>query len=209
MRKVAVIGKCSSSRHHAPMSAPGWEIWCLAWDPTPVVHRLFEVHRNWRDFQGVGTENAAMHRRWLMGQVVPVYMRQVEEDIPTSVRYPLEDVHEMVGNATGKDFAYLESSIAFMFALAMLEYKQGKCHDGLKIGIWGVDLDVGTEYSYQRPNMEYLIGLARGMGIKVVLPSVSHLLRAAHDQPYGVWEPPSTIEFNEKLRAERAARQVA
>lgn len=209
MRRIAVIGKCSSSRHHAPMSLPNWEMWCLGWDPTPIVHRLYEVHKNWRAFHGVGSEDAGFHRRWLMGQKVPVYMNEIEPDIPTSVRYPLEEVHEMVGSATGKSFAYLESSIAFMFAHAMLEFKQGLCPDGLKVGIWGVDLAADTEYSYQRPNMEYLIGMAKGMGIKVFIPEVSSLLSPAHDRPYGEWESPELIAYNEAARAKIDEEQKA
>lgn len=186
MRKVAILGKCSSSRHHSPMGMTDWEFWCLGWDPTPVVDRLFEIHANWREFHGEGSEDAGFHHRWLMGQKVPIYMNDIHADIPASARYPIEEVTEMVGK-TAKGFVYLESSIAFMMALAMLEYKQGLCPDGLKIGIWGVDLAVDTEYTYQRPNMEYLIGMARGMGIKVYIPPVSSLLTGAFGQQYGHW----------------------
>lgn len=203
-RKIAIIGKCSSSRHHAPMGMRDWEMWCLAWDPTPVVDRLFEVHRNWRNFHGEGSDDAGFHYRWLLGQKVPVYMMQQEPDIPMSVRYPLEEVRALVGCANGKDYAYLESSIAYMMALALLEYRQGKCPNGLKVGLWGIDLEAGTEYTYQRPNMEFLIGMARGLGVKVFIPPVSSLLSSAHDRPYGEWEPAELIAYNEKARAERA-----
>ena len=50
---------------------------------------------------------------------------------------------------------------AYMLALAIYEGVD-------KVGIWGVDLHCDSEYSYQRPNMEYLIGLARGRGMKVI-----------------------------------------
>lgn len=205
MRKVAIIGKCSSSRHHAPMGMNDWEMWCLAWDPTPVVDRLFEVHGNWRAFHGAGSEDAAAHRRWLMGQKVPVYMNQVEHDIPSSVRYPIEEITALVGKTNGKDFVYLESSIAFMFALALLEFKQGKCPSGLKVGIWGVDLAVGTEYTYQRPNLEYLIGLARGLGVKVFIPPVSSLCTAAYGKPYGEWTTDDRIAVDPVYAAAHAA----
>lgn len=200
MRKIAIIGKCSSTRHHSPMGMTDWEMWCLGWDPTPVVDRLFEIHANWRNFHGEGSDDAGFHYRWLMFQKVPVYMTEAHDDIPTSVRYPLDEVAEMVGR-TAKGHPYLESSIAFMMALAMLEFKQGKCPDGLRIGIWGVDLQVGTEYSYQRPNMEYLIGMARGMGIKVYIPAVSSLLTGAFGELYGNW----TDEQRKALEAAKAA----
>lgn len=180
------------------MGMVDWEMWCLAWDPTPVVNRLFEIHANWRDFHGEGSEDAGFHHRWLMGQKVPVYMNEVHDDIPTSVRYPLEDVTALIGK-TAKGNPYLESSIAYMMALAMLEYTQTK--EPMKIGIWGVDLTAGTEYSYQRPNMEYLIGMARGMGIKVIIPAVSALLSSELGKLYGHW----TDQERKAIEAERAA----
>lgn len=178
------------------MGAAGWEIWCLAWDPTPIVHRLYEIHNNWREFHGKGSEDAGAHHRWLMGQKVPVYMLQKEDDIPTSEVYPMEEIADLIGR-TRDGTPYIESSIAYMMAHAIYEYQQtrylelkGKpvC-DGMKIGIWGVDLAVDTEYTYQRPNMEYLIGLARGMGINVYIPKVSSLLTHANGKAYGFWSP--------------------
>lgn len=184
MRNIAILGKCSSSRHHSPMGMTDWEMWCLAWDPTPVVDRLFEIHANWREFHGEGSEDAGFHRRWLMGQKVPVYMNEVHEDIPTSVRFPLEEVTALIGKSKcGHPF--LESSIAFMVALAMLEYAQTK--EPMRIGLWGIDMEVGTEYGYQKPNLLYLIGMARGMGIKVYTPPVSQLFKSAFGELYGHW----------------------
>ncbi len=188
MRKIAILGKCSSSRHHAPMGAMGWEIWCLAWDPTPIVHRLYECHVDWRNFHGKDSDDAALHRRWLMGQKVPVYMHQVENDIPMSVRYPMNEIADLIGR-TSNGTPYLESSMAYMMAHAIYEFSQSHRSDGMKIGIWGVDLAADTEYSYQRPNMEYLIGLARGMGINVYVPKVSSMLSHANGKPYGFWTP--------------------
>jgi hypothetical protein len=34
-----------------------------------------------------------------------------------------------------------------------------------------------TEYKYQRPNLEYLIGFARGLGIEVYIPEQSSLCK--------------------------------
>jgi hypothetical protein len=178
MRKVAIIGKCSSTRADAPIFQDDWEVWALAWDPLPVCHRYFEVHANWRNFRG-NDEDAAVHRRWMMGLKCPVYMREVEEDIPTSVAYPFDDVAKMVGNSN-MGWPYIESSIGFMLALAILEKVP-------RIGIWGVDMGTTTEYAYQRPNMEYLVGFARGRGSKVFIPKDSALLSSAMDKPYGIW----------------------
>ena len=181
MRKIAIIGKCSNSRSDAPIDNRSWEIWGLAWDPLPVCHRYFEMHRNWRNFLG-NPEDAEAHRRWLAGQNVPVYMLEQEHDIPASVKYPMDEIADDIGR-TCYGTPYLESSIAYMMALALYEKVD-------RIGIWGCDLSTGGEYAYQRPNMEYLIGLARGRGIKVYVPPQNALLSPAHDVCYGFWEAP-------------------
>lgn len=180
MRKVAIIGRCWSTRADAPWDQD-WEIWSLAWDPLPVTHRIFEVHQNFRLYLGT-QEDGDYHVGGLRMAKVPVYMIDPQPDIPKSVRYPIEEITALVGK-TSNGHPYLESSIAYMVALAI--------HEGVdKIGIWGVDLHCDTEYDYQRPNMEYLIGLARGRGIKVFIPPQSALLTSEHDVPYGFWEAP-------------------
>lgn len=186
MRKIAIIGKCSNSRSDAPLDLGDWEIWGLAWDPLPVCHRYFEMHQGWRNFLG-GGDPAEAHKRWLMGLTVPVYMLQQEPDIPYSVAFPLEEVAADQGR-TCHGTAYIESSIAYMMALAILELKRGD-----RIGIWGCDLSTGGEYAYQRPNMEYMIGLARGRGINVYVPPQNALLSPLRSVPYGLNNPDGTV----------------
>jgi hypothetical protein len=77
--------------------------------------------------------------------------------------YPFDQVAATTG-------AYWNSSIAYMLALAI--------HEGAEeIAIYGVDMKGDDEYGYQKPNMEYLIGLAIGRGIKVTIPDASPLLK--------------------------------
>lgn len=177
MRRIAIIGKCSNSRSDAPLDLDDWEIWGLAWDPLPRCDAYFEMHENWRNFLG-GGDAAEAHWRWLAGMDIPVYMLKEEHDIPMSRAYPMQRVADELGK-TCYGTAYLESSIAYMMALAILEKAD-------HIGIWGCDLATGGEYAYQRPNMEYLIGLARGRGIKVYTPAQNALLSPCRRVPYGL-----------------------
>ncbi len=196
MRKICILGKCSSTRSDAPLIDPSWEIWTLAWDPTPVCHRTFEMHTNWREFHG-DIADAEMHRSWLKGHMAPVYMWEQTDEVPNSVRYPIERVAQIVGK-TAIGIPYLESSIAYMVGVALAELKPGD-----KIGLWGIDMAVTSEYVYQKANMEYLIGIARGMGIKVYIPPQSALLTNASGKSYGTWSE----EEAEKTR--REARDLA
>lgn len=181
MRKVAIIGKCSNSRSDAPIAVSGWEVWGLAWDPLPRCDRYFEMHQNWRNFLG-GGEAAEEHWRWLFGLRVPIYMLQKEHDIPYSIAYPMDEVADKICGRTCHDTPYLESSISYMMALAILEGAD-------RIGIWGCDLATQGEYSHQRPNMEYLIGFARAKGIKVYVPPQNTLLSPCRRVPYGLDDP--------------------
>ena len=63
----------------------------------------------------------------------------------------------------------IDSSVSYMLALAISRKPEA-------IGLFGVDMVNGEEYGYQRPNAAYLIGLARGKGIEVVLHPDSRLL---------------------------------
>lgn len=125
-------------------------------------------------------EDGAFHVSGLRMSKVPIYMLDKQDDIPMSVRYPIEDITKLVGKATGKETPYLESSIAYMLALAV--------HEGVeRVGIWGVDLHCESEWAYQRPNLEYLIGLARGKGVRVFIPPQSALMTHQFGVPYGYW----------------------
>lgn len=182
MRKIAIIGKCSNTRADAPLHDRSWEIWSLGWDPLPNCDRTFEMHANWRNFLG-NPEDSEAHKRWLIGQRVPIYMLRKEDDIPTSVAFPMDAVADYCGR-TYQGTPYLESSIAYMVALAIYERVD-------RIGIWGCDLSASTEYAYQRPNLEYLIGFAKGKGISVYTPPQSALLTHANGVQYGYWQAPA------------------
>lgn len=179
------MGRCWSTRADAPWNQPDWEIWSLAWDPLPVTTRIFELHQNFRMFLG-SQEEGDHHVAGLRMAKVPVFMLDPQRDIPMSTGYPLQYVADLIGR-TAKGTPYLESSIAYMMGLAMLEFERQQRFGGMKIGIWGVDLHCESEYAYQRPNLEYLIGMARGMGIKVFIPPQSALLTHQMGKPYGFW----------------------
>ena len=164
----------------------------MAWDPVPVTDRLFETHQNFRMYLG-SQEEGDFHVGGLRMAKVPVYMLGRHEDIPTSVGMDMDAVTKAVGTATGHKTPYLESSLAYMMAQALLELQPGD-----RIGIWGVDLHCESEYAYQRPNLEYLIGIARGRGIKVYIPPQSALMGHAHGVPYGFWQQPDAPPIPDK-----------
>lgn len=162
--KLAIVGFAQSHRHLAPINDPSYEIWSLnnAYVHLKRADRWFEIHSE--DLYGWDLRRPGDHIGWLKKFAGPVYMIEQRADIPNSVRFPIEDVISCVG-------PYLTSGPAYMLGLAMLE--------GFKhIEIYGIDLATATEYQEQKPGFEFLLGMAMGREIEIVLPRGCHLLKA-------------------------------
>jgi hypothetical protein len=191
MRKVALIG-FADSYTEAPFDDASVEVWGLnelhrylpRWD------RWFELHRR-ENFEIKGDRGQEMHVAWLRQQpgpdaptFRPIFTREVFADIPACVRYPLEAMTERFFARFG-DGAYFTSSIGFMLAMAIAEGRDAEFRplgdEAIGwIGLYGIDLASSIEYQDQRPNAEYFIGLARGLGITIALASKSALLKSDH-----------------------------
>lgn len=176
-KKVAIVGFATSSRDLAPWDDPDWEVWGLnqLYRHTPRVTRHFDIHLEWEKDNVEGTD----HRGWIKEageQGIPCYMVNPDPNLPSTVRYPIEEVIE----STGID--YFTSTIAFELALAV--------HLGFsEIGIFGVDLIVSQEYSEQKACCEFWCGYAHAKGINVRIPSQSALLTQQYR--YGYESEPS------------------
>jgi hypothetical protein len=197
-RAVSIVGFASSSRGQAPYNDPGHEIWTMNHAPLsfiPTWHVLFELHtlEHLQKVSSHGTE-ASPYMKWLSEQPgpedpkhCPIYMQQHHDSIPASVAIPREEMNawfaERGGNIKGC-FAgdYYTSTISYMLALAIMQGRE-------EIHLYGIDLLQDEEYAYQRPGCEYLVGFARGMGIKVYIPEQSALCAANY--VYGYSEPAS------------------
>lgn len=188
---VAIVGMADIGRDAAPYDQPDWEIWGLAWDHLPRMTEAYDPH---------------IRVRWAL-QVpkrlerykhlpLPLYMQEAHNDLPTSIAYPLEEVGDLVGrNAEGKP--YIESTVAYMLGRALLKGAE-------RIGIYGVEMASTGEWAYQRPNMEYLIGFARGRGVKVFLPRGTCVLTSAWESGiYGFMD--AKPDAHPALRAAAAA----
>lgn len=158
--KVAIVGLSPTTHDLAPWDDPSWQKWGLPWDEGYWLRmdRLFEMH----DIKLLESEHSKRKHGYferLATCGVPLYMQDKDQDI-YALRYPFEEVAKTIG------MPYWNSSIAYALAMAI--------HDGAdEIGIYGVDMAADDEYGYQRPNIEYLIGVAIGKGIKVIVPEQS------------------------------------
>lgn len=154
---IAIVGLSSTTHDLAPFGTD-WEMWGLPWDDGYWYQydRLFEMHdlRLLKEFPEARPVNYIERLKEID---VPLYMQ--ESYFPNVIRYPIEDVDP-----------YINSSIGYMLAMAIM------CQPN-RIGIWGVDMASDDEYGYQKPNAEYLIGMARGKGIEVIIPDESPLCK--------------------------------
>lgn len=172
--KVCIIG-CSDSKDLAPIKDSGYEFWGVnnLFLTMPDVNwtRWFEIHtiifdginflrRGDHEFRGL-TVNKYLEK---LAQVkCPVYMQKKWPSIPNSIPYPKNEVVKRFGN-------YFTNTISWEIGLAIyLGFKE--------ISIYGVDMAVGSEYQHQRPSCEYFIGIARGLGINVIVPDEADLLK--------------------------------
>jgi hypothetical protein len=193
-KKVAIVGFAESSRHLAPYDNPEWEVWAMnqLYRHIPRATRWWEMHRR-EDFladQVPGTDYLA----WLQRCPVPIYMVDKFADIPNSVRFPIEQMVEKFGD-------YFYSTVSYMLALAIAEGFE-------EIGIWGIDLSHDSEYEYQKPSAEYLLGVARGMGINITISESSALLKGTYRYGYQPMPSNEDVQWLSVYLSRVEAKQV-
>ena len=169
MKTVCIVGMAPTTAHLFIHEPHGVEVWGLnqghALFTTEAMARFtawFQVHPY--EEMAARQRPELGHLEFLRHAQIPVYMEEVHPEVPTSVRYPYEEITVMLGGT------YLTSAPAFMLALAI--------HQGFDlIKIYGVDMASATEYEDQRPCFEFLLGFALGEGIKLWLPPCCPLLK--------------------------------
>lgn len=171
MRRILIIGFEPIGRKAGlrQLAIPGrFELWTFNGDHQLMrfSRRHFEMHE-----LGVYGANAVDDvspddnylRKLRSGIGVPVYALTQTVEIAGSVAYPIVPITKRFGT-------YLTNSVSYMLALAIYEAVD-------EIHIYGVDMAREHEHGWERPSIEYLIGWARGAGIKVVVPETSDLLK--------------------------------
>lgn len=179
-KKIALCGFAESWKQ-APFDDPTVDVMGLneLWKYLPRWTHWIEIHDD--ETLGVSKRDLSdgeqkRHLEWLAkDHGKPIFMQPQFCDgrFPNAVPFPLEHL-------CGRFDRYFTSSIGMMLAWAI---DQGYTW----IGLYGIDLASDVEYIGQRPNAEYFVGLARGMGLTVVIPETSALLKAGH--LYGYEKP--------------------
>lgn len=126
------------------------------------------------------------HLEWLKTRNFPVYLQQAPKGWTHAHEFPFTELQQRFGSYFSSTPAWI---LAWMLAAG---YKE--------IHIYGIHLATEWEYIHQRPNMEFLIGVALAQGVQFVIPEKSSLLKGRHKY---------AIEPKPDLDLERVQRRMA
>lgn len=190
MKTVCIVG----GGHHLwaglKNEPKGHEFWGLNQGHSMIGPRSLKRFTRWFQIHPWGPMVArqrpeSRHLEWLANCGIPVYLEEVQSEVPTGVRYPYEEVIATIGSNY-----FATNSFGYMVALAI--------HEGFQeVKLYGADFgprDAGDDYA--RPCIEFLLGLAQGRGIKVWVPEGSALLKG---DIYGRTVDQSALALEEAL----------
>ena len=187
---IAIIGSAPSSVRLGPYQNKNWSVWgCSPGVYGAIPHGSsnvwFEIHR-WEPPQPGDPGNHA-NKPWFSPEYVQFLTAQEDPQLPAGPnpdvdnpvpslkngwRFPFEDYIAKYGSY------FFTSSMAWMLAHAIeLLAPRAAAGEKVQIGLWGVDMAALSEYNLQRPGCQHFIGLAKHMGIEVILPPESDLLQ--------------------------------
>jgi len=212
-KKVAIVGFAASSMEDVRIhfGDPDWEIWGLNQlymafpGIVPNATRWFQIHPRHHYDSSMRDHS---HHKWMGSQQsFPIYMGRKWPDIPMSIAYPKDFIADQFRR-------YFTNSISWMVATAIYETLEAWQHgmDGFEeIALYGIDMAMGgpgSEYSFERPSVEYFCGIVDGMnkarqasglnGINLIIPSKSDICKTLFLYPFE-----ETAPFREKLMARK------
>lgn len=166
MRKIAIVGTAPNTLFEAPYHDKSWEIWSLngAFERIPRYDLWFEFH-SWQHCLEEKLQPAYYANLLKTASEGKLYTIEPFPDHPNPRIFPKQEVANLCGE-------YFTSSVAWMLALAIYE-------EATEIGLWGINMEGSHEYRKQRACCEYLLGFAKGRGIKITLPTQCPLLKGS------------------------------
>ena len=185
-RRICIVGTAPTWKD-APWGDPSVEFWLLndmyLLKPTRA-DRWFDLHPFHQFYYAKKGATVSAHQipagtfvrphghiDWLKSQTIPVYVQDAAWlGTPNAKTFPRAEVERLVG-------PHFASSPAWMVGLALLE-------GVTELSIFGIHLATEWEYLKQKSNMAFLLGLAAGKGVKIVLPTAAPLLRESHQYAY-------------------------
>ncbi len=204
-RNICIVGYTASRVHVNDLPREGdgaYEVWGMnnlhLYMPDMAADVWFDCHHDSIIFEKNpdGTYKDPHHLEWMAGGgAMPVFVMEPRPEWPGSVRFPADELL-----ARPELSGYFTNTVSWQMGLAI---SQLVGVPDAKIAVVGVDMATGTEYAAQRPSCEFYIGLAEALGIDIVIPGTSDLLKCA--SPYGL--PPSPMAAKMRSQLEHLIMQ--
>jgi hypothetical protein len=213
IKRCAILGTAPTFRS-TPWNDPGLEIWGLNDSHLlgfPRADRWFDLHPFgqffYRDPAQRKVDAAEVpagtyirptgHLEWMAQQSIPVYVQKSDPRVPRATVFPYSEIHAAFDPIFPSGKIECSSTPQWMLMLALLEGYQ-------EIHIYGIHLATEWEYQKQRELFAFLMGVAAGRGVKVVIPKGSPLLKTTHEYAFAP-DPatPITALKRQSLKLER------
>lgn len=148
MKEVHIIGR-GIGWEEGPTEGETWGVNdVIYWRD---VKLLFNMHDMRKHFGNTYVQTAINKINRLK---IPLMSVMCYPEIPTSMRFPIEEISK----AFGTD--YFTNGIDYEIAYAIyLGFE--------KIHLYGINMVQSSEYAYEKPGLEYWSGFARGRGVEV------------------------------------------
>jgi len=180
-KKLCILGTAWSCKD-APFKDPDYDFWgvahCLMLPQIEKMDAVFEVHLKtiWEKEVDPRTNKPIIHNA--NPGAIKTYLHEVDGDIPTSVRFPREELIEKYKKYIPEsDYFYATNSIVWMILLGIdMGYEA--------IDLYGVHLECDQEWAFERPCVEFWMGFASGRGIKINVSSAADVCRESHMYGY-------------------------
>ena len=217
LKRVAIIGTAPSWRE-CPWTDATLEKWGLndayligvpsasRWYDLHPFHQMLFKPRDQRSVAASEIPAGAYlrpegHLEWLKTRPFPVYLAEAKPDYPNARAFPKQQILDAFApfwpmrlTRSGKIQPgpdYEVSTPSWMLMQAIAEgYRE--------IHVYGIHLATEWEYVQQRPNFEFLLGIAAGTGVKIVLPESAPICKAAYRYAF---EPKADLPMQEAQRA--------
>lgn len=177
--KIAILGTSPGSLWDAPLTNPDVQCWTM-----PSFYRMYEKLASsidcWFEFHPDPERFRDGWLGWAIENQPKCYLQEPHSELKNSEAYPLERITAHFGR-------YFTSSASLMVAAAVDA-------GASEIQVFGIDMITSSEYVRQRPCFEYIVGVARGMGVKVDIADGSPVLQCkwiyGYERPPGGWSSP-------------------
>ena len=194
-KKLCILGTASTMTD-APFEDDGFEMWgvsgLLASPTCKRLDRVFELHP-WYEVRSMLPLLGALEN-----SDAPIYMQDVVEEVPRSVKYPYDEIKERFYLPLMGRPLYVTNSITWMILLGIYEgYKD--------FSLFGVHMAHDKEYAYQRASCSWALGIIHGFMLhgedyRIHIPEESELLQAEYEYGY---DQPTKLMMQIDLRRKR------